>query len=144
MKTQYLRNSFENNQQQPFYQYSKTSNVNSTSKQSLVINEIYQNQLISLSIQQKQKNEQRKASYQDEEEKKQQMAQAIQQQIQNNQNNDDSVQKPFVDQYSQILDDSVQREQDIKLNTLMTKFFDVEVPNLNNMSIAFLLEELNK
>ena len=43
-----------------------------------------------------------------------------------------------------MLDDSVLKEQDIKLNTLMSKFFDVEVPNLNNISIAFLLEELNK
>ncbi|CAD8202171.1 unnamed protein product [Paramecium octaurelia] len=143
MKTNYLRNSFEQYQQQPFYQYSKNQFVNQTSKQSFPISENYQSQLIQLSVQPKQ-NAQRKASYQDEEEKKQQMAQAIQQQIQNNQNRDDSIQKPFVDQYSQPLNEDVQKDQDIKLNTLMTKFFDVEVPNLNNVSIAYLLEELNK
>ncbi|CAD8104205.1 unnamed protein product [Paramecium primaurelia] len=142
MKTNYLRNSFEQ-QQQPFYQYSKSQIVNQTSKQSFIISENYQSQLLQLSIQPKQ-NEQRKASYQDEEEKKQQMAQAIQDQIQNNQNRDDSIQKPFVDQYSQPLNEDVQKDQDIKLNTLMTKFFDVEIPNLNNVSIAYLLEELNK
>ncbi|CAD8200722.1 unnamed protein product [Paramecium pentaurelia] len=142
MKTNYLRNSFEQ-QQQPFYQYSKSQIVNQTSKQSFIISQNYQSQLLQLSIQPKQ-NEQRKASYQDEEEKKQQMAQAIQDQIQNNQNRDDSIQKPFVDQYSQPLNEDVQKDQDIKLNTLMTKFFDVEIPNLNNVSIAYLLEELNK
>ncbi|CAK61659.1 unnamed protein product (macronuclear) [Paramecium tetraurelia] len=143
MKTNYLRNSFEQYQQQPFYQYSKNQFVNQAQKQSSLINENYQSQLIKLSVQPKQ-NTQRKASYQDEEEKKQQMAQAIQDQIQNNQNRDDSIQKPFVDQYSQPLNENVQKDQDIKLNTLMTKFFDVEIPNLNNFSIAYLLEELNK